>query len=550
MDPKRMEKVATDVQAVRLVTGEEAIVFEIPYPKGHAIVELRDARTGRVVDRQEKTNFLSQIYGMHVRSWQRALFGILYNNPAAQTWRAPIFYPNQFVAVWNDATAENSSTEHRVVTDGNGIIAFAARVPTTISSATRRGTPNITESVSTDSGESMVYDWPTSAGNGTFQSLGYTAFNAGDAIGRLACQASLLDRRFSNQAAVKLAGAGGIVTTFGAGANHGQAKVNVAGDLIIPIYDSVSSTITFVALASGWRGTPGTYDEYNEGDLTYGGTLTAPTPVSMSGFSGAIPAFAGEALSRYWMVMGGTSGALRLRGCNKTTLAVEVTPADTPDTGTAANALGCIIGTDAFVTAVSNNNVGKVYRYDLTGGPPTVTATITLAYPSGMTPTTVTDMITNGTDLIIWASTGIFRFNTSGTVLEWYGLPNANTVVETLATPFAGTAGLIGLPFRDQTLGVRWDQSGMSTGNFTFGTTSPTFTSPTHGMAWTGLAWYDGKLFLTGGNLAGNTASDKILYGWAEAGWNLGSRVLLGSPSTKTSSQTMKITYNVTLPDM
>jgi hypothetical protein len=85
--------------------------------------------------------------------------------PMDQPW-----FPAQHLAYWNDAVAESPLTETMV----NGeIVGWASRHP--VGSPTgKRGVVNITESEWTDASAKWVFDWVTSQGNGTFQSVGWT----------------------------------------------------------------------------------------------------------------------------------------------------------------------------------------------------------------------------------------------------------------------------------------------------------------------------------------------------------------------------------------
>lgn len=156
-----------------MVTALERIPFVAP-PRGLVTVELTDAATGRLVQREQAENFLT-LDSLEVARWfQRMLWGA--NNPVepanADGWRAKQMPPfmAQHLACWNDATDEDPTTEHRVE---RPVTAWASRAP--VGSPTgKRGVVNITESEFTDDHAKWVFDWATSAGNGTFRSVGWT----------------------------------------------------------------------------------------------------------------------------------------------------------------------------------------------------------------------------------------------------------------------------------------------------------------------------------------------------------------------------------------
>jgi hypothetical protein len=559
VDPKLIERVASEAWG-----HGDLVVYGVPRPHGHAVVELRDER-GRLVGRSEGSNFLATQYAVCMRSFQRAVwapfagagavsgvdvFRNLVGSPGSL--RQPFFFPNWWFAAWNDTAAEAPTTEQTVVTDGTGIVACALRVPTSISAANKRGSVNTTESVSSATGESMVYDWPTSAGNGTFRSIGYTAIRPGASVGELLCRPSLMDRRYIYKN-VNIAGTGGLITQFTAGAQFGSPNINTAGDLIIPLAGTTAQGLSWISLASGWRGTP-SYDEYGAGELIYSATPGKPSGAPVAAFAAVNSfAFIGESGGKYWFAGQGTGNAARLRGLNATTGAITDSPADTVAGSTSTSgAVGCIIGTTAYVAPVGGGTiVSTLTRYDLTASPPTITGMTALTFPTGLTGQSITDVKTDGTDLYVYSTAaGIFRFNTSGTVLQHYGTPNVTTATETLASPYGSTlTTLPGLPVFDQAfierVGASNTQfqtpSSATDVSFVRQTPSPTF-----------IAIYDSKLHLvrSPASVSPGAAVDVLLHGWAEAGWNLGSRILLGSASTKNSGQTMKITYGITLPNM
>lgn len=140
---------------------------------GVVTVQLRDADTGRVVFEETRNNFLS-LQSLEVAKWfQRFMWG--HTNPVVTTnadgsrpdempW-----FPANHLAYWNDSTAEDASTETTVMKE---IVGWASRYPVGSPSG-GRGVVNITESELTDASSKWVFDWVTSQGNGTFQSVGW-----------------------------------------------------------------------------------------------------------------------------------------------------------------------------------------------------------------------------------------------------------------------------------------------------------------------------------------------------------------------------------------
>lgn len=142
--------------------------------KGLVTVDLVDADSGRVVQREQAENFLSVQSLKVAKWWQRMMWGVynpVYtadaagNKPQEMPW-----FPAQHLAYWNDASAEDAANEDRI---GKELVGWASRHPVGSPSG-KRGVVNVSESVVTDAAAKWVFDWTTSQGNGTFQSVGWT----------------------------------------------------------------------------------------------------------------------------------------------------------------------------------------------------------------------------------------------------------------------------------------------------------------------------------------------------------------------------------------
>lgn len=149
-------------------------------PQGHVIVELRDER-GRITQREEADNFISVFSIEVLKQYQRFAWAQYFPGTRNyDAWGRTCFdlpgFPIQTLCCWNDATAENPSTEKAMF---NGpIVAYASRFPQG-SPTGGRGVINITESIATTSVLTFVFDWLTSNGNGTFQSVGWSNLYTG-----------------------------------------------------------------------------------------------------------------------------------------------------------------------------------------------------------------------------------------------------------------------------------------------------------------------------------------------------------------------------------
>lgn len=146
----------------------------IEVPHGKIKVELFNERD-RCVHREEADNFISTYMVEVLKQYQRHCWGAYFpgvRNVDAygrNLWNMPNL-PFFHLACWNDASAEDAANERSV--KGGPIVAAACRFPQGSPSNTR-GIANISESVCTPSAMTWVFDWLTSTGNGTFQSVGW-----------------------------------------------------------------------------------------------------------------------------------------------------------------------------------------------------------------------------------------------------------------------------------------------------------------------------------------------------------------------------------------
>ncbi|ASA96821.1 hypothetical protein [Anoxybacillus flavithermus] len=173
------------------LTGEAIeIIKEKPLKavRGVHTIELFDALTGKLVERVESENFISKV--MEELQRQAALFafltdsieyGIKYNGPLYDLARYDVVFKNPDMS-W--ITSGNFPMSWLVLTDYDGpedpeneiimrgrIIGYAGRYSTYVGSDTKQGTLNTAESFIEPQHIHLVYDWPTHAANGTFQSV-------------------------------------------------------------------------------------------------------------------------------------------------------------------------------------------------------------------------------------------------------------------------------------------------------------------------------------------------------------------------------------------
>ncbi len=172
------------------LTGEVLeIVKEKPFKtvRGVHTVELFDAWTGKIVERIESENFISKI--MEELQRQAALFAFLadsldtsytsprYNGPMDSLSK----YNTIFDVPWYFGSFPMSNIiltdydgpedpENEIIMRGR-VIGWAGKKSTYSGSDTKRGSLNSSESFVKPGHIHLVYDWPTHAANGTFQSV-------------------------------------------------------------------------------------------------------------------------------------------------------------------------------------------------------------------------------------------------------------------------------------------------------------------------------------------------------------------------------------------
>lgn len=541
---------------------QEVVQFEVETdkPTGHGRVDLMNDR-GKVVKTEEADNFISRLWAITSRSWQRlawSTFPIQEGAIGYDWWssgsggRVPFRFPNHWLAAWNDTSTDAGSApanEHAVKTDLQGLVAYASR-NVVGSPAGKRGQVNVTNSDWQENAEVMIFDWPTTAGNGTFQSIGWcdvvNNVPVGDE-GMPGLRASMIKRDYYSYA-----GDFNALTTL-TNYTYGAWNLNSAGDLIC--FGRSSSSGACLRIAAASIGTGFTRDGFGAAEKTV-------TPsVEFQGVTGygstGTPNFIGEQGGFYWVLIGTTPNLLKI---NKTTGAVVSTTA--LGFGTITQCFGVIIGSDAWVLpsggSLSNT---AIHRYSLSSGTPSLTASVTVGYPSpGYVTNPVSVMAglaTDGTDLYLSLSGGaIMQINQSGTLLRQWGALATTYAHESGSTPYIGEYGVPGNTSLEGIFIQRnyIAQSGRAYANtlLPMNNANPSLRTinvvNTYPGATGQIIWMDGALSGYLGPRRHSSGSSSVMFCNAHVGWNLGSRLLLPSAITKTSSNTMKITYTTNFP--
>ena len=472
--------------------------------QGLVTVELADERTGRILHRDTAENFIS-LQSIEAAKWyQRFLWGAF--NPVestdsygAQPSHMP-WFPTQHIAYWNDATAESSGTEDHIKSD---LVGWASRQP--VGSPTgKRGVVNVTESLFGASSSKWVFDWNTSQGNGTFQSVGFTRVDETNGFPVA---------RFPETDFLSFTPA-------------------ASGISEAPIWwDSTASQwMTVEAVSSS----AANVIQYAAGGGAIGGTVMA-FPGSTWGTNGSTPGNAkGIARIGTDIVTAGYGSSVTAKLTRHTSAAAVVFVATSFGLGSVQFLDVTIDGSGKIWTACSD---GKMRMHNATTG--AIEATITPA----IAPTSINGIAYDPADGYFWVTltiSGVARsvtkIDSSGnTIGPFFSVKTAQTAVSTTA-PFAG--GLYYVPPSSVYEYVEYQWYSANNG----GTGNIVARTPVTASSWSGgfqLAMKGSDLF-AGGYVVGATGLTRASK---VKGGTLGTRALLGSPVTKTSAQTLKITY-------
>lgn len=482
--------------------------------KGLVTVELADAHTGRVQHREQVDNFLSLQSIKVAKWWQRMMWGAFNpvetndaagNKPTEMPW-----FPAQHLAYWNDAAAESSGTEDRVAKD---LVGWASRHPVGSPSG-KRGVVNTSESEFKDAYSKWVFDWATSQGNGTFQSVGWT---------RVDETSGFPVARYPEDDGVTFTNAGTSSSSLG------NALWWDSTSSLWNLAEYVSATTQFrIASAPAAGGTttsivllPNTTWN-NNNYLT--GIARLGTDIIGCGRQ-ASPFY--PRLARH--VVAGTQTWVR----NETTAALNSYYND------------CTIDGSSNIWTVSSD--GFMRRHSSADG--TITASVTPA--AG--PTALEGIAYDAADGNYWLCGTVngvdkqaWKVDGSGnSVGPFYSLRQSALQV-TSTVPYAGVYQVPLASARDPYILEPWESNTtLRVGEYI--TRGPT-RSAASSTAWT-LSTYAANLVVKSGEpwIAGRTATGTEVGGAGHAspirGGTLGTRSKLASPVTKTNSQTLKVTY-------
>lgn len=581
--PKTID--ATDPRAQRTAAGiiGELMAAKVLGMKGDVTVEIIDDHTGRVIDRIDSKNYVNTSqWEAFAEALQKLVWTYGYAGDSSTvtvnpyTNRDPRIVPtlrNDHVACWADTTAETSADIYAF----GEIVAWAHRWSQG-SPSTRQGIVQPTLCTLSVNAVKWVWEWATSNGNGTFQSVGWrrlgVSSNSGDAVLRDMAHVS---RRASSLAGLSGDLSGGSSTagswTSGAGWLTGGATY----------YDSGSGKLYTIPFAGGSTSklcsVPITIDA--NGDYTLGATTDESAAAFAAGVGGDNVAVATrwiQGLTRLgasgdWIAVGYTGATTARRPTiRRVTNAGSLTYTNA-NGGTYSVESGFIDvtydGSNLWVTAQNGNTgVPAIHRIDPATG--TISATITAIgsvpayFPALGVTRGVAGIEWDADSSWLWVQTTdgyLFNIDTSG---NWLGVLFYDTTNQ-FPISAATLSGQHNAQRAESLNMYDTDDALLTMGVATTAIDANSQTWPHHqserqvwgsGMA-AGFAYFRGKLFTMDGDVW-NVGQYSSWSAGSPAGANrhnfvsftqyphFASRTLLASPATKNSSQTMRIAYTMT----
>lgn len=143
-------------------------------PHGVITVELFDARSGKLLHRERKSNFIALPAKQEFLFAQMDRFGANFQGQFEQPY---VWARSCFDAVYlgTDTSPESPSTERFV---RGPIVGWASRLERYNGGDSLRGSINVSESTWSTTRVHFVFDWPTNAANGTIASVGFAGFRS------------------------------------------------------------------------------------------------------------------------------------------------------------------------------------------------------------------------------------------------------------------------------------------------------------------------------------------------------------------------------------
>jgi len=524
--------------------NEELASSDLVAVQGNVTVDLIDPLAGgkgswrgKVIQREEGHNFLGKMWEERAKWEQQRLWTFLHPNVSLDTYgisyNAQPIFPAEFCAFWNDATAESASTERSV---NKSLVGFASRWP--VGSPTgKRGVVNLTESVFDSTGSKWVFDWTTSQGNGTFQSVGWTrvdpSFNGGEAM------------------MVQWPEVGFVRVTPAVNGVYYSGGCAWDGTLFYSIVPSSASTSSATYRiqsfpAAGGNGTT---------------VVNIPTSMAPAGINGGFRTRGLAKSGSDWYICGQEYLAASFRAyigkmnSSGTELWSRLENSTSEfQYGNTIKYMDVTIDGSGYPWVIGDNAV--MYKLSPTDG--TIVTRVPLNLSTSATYEDACGIAWDSTDGNFWVnlSKGLVKVDSSGNLVgpAWaYGAAGygGGYSSETATSPFSGTAtwyaSRVNETYTLTNAGLSQSTSEM------FYTDWPSYIE---GPSCYASYWVGGALVMKGGepwggygvstNSNGSSAYPSLLGITPMRGNNLASRMRLSSPVTKTSSNALKVTYTFT----
>lgn len=596
-------------------------------PVGAWSVQIRNERTGRIAEEFEQENYITELwekfalssqFGNYYLSTAGASDGTnVYNGSQLYTsagapFRNRMYGPGVGIPIPMDSVicTDWDSPEDPGVHWGRGrVTAWATRWKSTVNASGLRGIVNEAECLFTNNGltHKTVWDWTTSQGNGTFQTvmLGGVVVFGNPAVQGMFCNVGPESIVFwnANYPNVRIYSniwiEGTTAYWIGAQTNSATSNLRIFSMAVSDLFEATRKTIEpWVRDASA-----ATVTDVCATGLALGGdpttTATSASPYRRASM-GLIKLGAGDfcitwigtngvtATSangrRLWFRRISTAGTqvvanvqfgdtasnnAYFSGSTATTIDLSMPAASVSATydGTFMYAhIGC---GRLYGTGMKD----KIYRVNVADG----TLSTTINYPTDYTSCTEGGICLHDGDLLVSTRQGIIRLDTGGVPVYPYNYGSivsgdwGNNIVgpfyndtETALAPWATTAdlyqgdrGQYGVTSRLESFG-RAAASLTPMGNNTIGasTGGSTIQAVQKAQARGTLVAYGDDLYVTHWGTDDSTGKpqDRAVSSgnpgllWRVNGANMLSRVRLSSPATKGSAQTMKISYEITFP--
>jgi hypothetical protein len=521
---------------------------DLGHPQGAYRVELNDAATGKRLELIEADNYITGAYARNVKWWQGAHFhrgGALpvagnelasanYIGAGMYTdWLSPPRLNASAVVLTDSAVAENSASEW-----GTGkTIAWGSRWKLTIPASGKRGQINESQSLVSEDVIRLVWDFNETQGNGTFRSL-----NLADATGAgsLTTPVNGYHYVWNNPVVTD-----NTKQLYASGMNSTATE---AYGLIMDSYNTVA--IYKIPLTGGTdQG-----DYYECASPVKIAVLAGLTPTTGYGSSTSVNTASVIPLGADYLVAWGTYAGSVYVG-RYTAAGVEVSKAlavtGTNPSQNITNPSITTNGTEVFIATGSASDTTenhRIHRFNIATQAVDATYSIGSGYASSV------GLL--GTDLLVGISNtasesttpvGLHRFNSGGAFVQYYGDPYTASYLDTTVTPWYNT-------FHSGSLRAERDYGVMSQNNSSYsnpmgisgGNIGGTGTLVERTVGQNNVLCSNGKLYRASNAYSASGVSKVALH--VLGGSNIYSRTVLAANQAKSASQTMQITYELTLP--